>query len=74
MQSGERLSAGKPTHDAHFLRYSLAALRGRFAPMVANMGDRLRGVAKFESGKDGKLGVLRLAFAADGQAYEFSRD
>jgi CubicO group peptidase (beta-lactamase class C family) len=48
--------------------------RGRFAPMVANMGDRLRGFAQFESGKDGKLGVLRLTFAADGQAYEFSRD
>jgi hypothetical protein len=30
--------------------------------------------AQFESGKDGKLGVLRLTFAADGQAYEFSRD
>jgi hypothetical protein len=51
-----------------------AALRGRFAPMVANMGDWLRGFAQFESGKDGKLGVLRLTFAADGQAYEFSRD
>ncbi len=51
-----------------------AALRGRFAPMVANMGDRLRGFAQFESGKDGKLCVLRLTFAADGQAYEFSRD
>jgi len=37
-----------------------AALRGRFAPMVANMGDRLRGFAQFESG--------------NGQAYEFSRD
>jgi CubicO group peptidase (beta-lactamase class C family) len=48
--------------------------RGRFAPMLANMGDRLRGFAQFESGKDGKLGVLRLTFAADGQAYEFSRD
>jgi CubicO group peptidase (beta-lactamase class C family) len=48
--------------------------RGRFAPMVANMGDRLRGFAQFESGKDGKLGALRLTFAADGQAYEFSRD
>ena len=48
--------------------------RGRFAPMVANMGDRLRGFAQFESGKDGKLGVLSLTFAADGQAYEFSRD
>ena len=48
--------------------------RGRFAPMVANMGDRLRGFAQFESGKDGKLGVLRLTFAADGQAYEFRLD
>jgi hypothetical protein len=48
--------------------------RGRFAPMVANMGDELRGFAQFESGKDGKLGVLRLTFAVDGQAYEFSRD
>ena len=51
-----------------------AALRGRFAPTVANMGDRLRGFAQFESGKDGKLGVLRLTFAGDGQTYEFSRD
>ena len=48
--------------------------RGRFAPMVANMGDELRGFAQWESGKDGKLGVLRLTFAVDGQAYEFSRD
>jgi hypothetical protein len=48
--------------------------RGRFAPMVANMGDRLRGFAQFESGKDGKLGVLRLTFASDGQGYEFTRE
>ena len=51
-----------------------AALHGRFAPMVANLGDRLRGFAQFESGKDGKLGVLRLTYAADRRAYELSRD
>jgi hypothetical protein len=48
--------------------------RGRFAPMVANIGDLLRGFAQFESGKDGKLGALRLTFASDGQGYEFSRE
>jgi hypothetical protein len=42
--------------------------------MVANMGDELRGFAQYESGKDGKLGVLRLTVAVDGQAYEFSGD
>ena len=48
--------------------------RGRFAPMVAtNMGPRLSGFAQFESGQDGKLGVLRLALA-DGQTYEFRRE
>jgi hypothetical protein len=44
--------------------------RGRFAPVVASIGERPSGFAQFEVGQDGKLGVLRLT-ADDGQRYEF---
>jgi hypothetical protein len=74
MQSGERLSAGKPTHDAHSCAIHLLRCAGGSLRWSQTWATGLRGVAKFESGKDGKLGVLRLTFAADGQAYEFSRD
>jgi CubicO group peptidase (beta-lactamase class C family) len=47
--------------------------RGRFAAVVASTGERPGGFAQFESGPDGKLGVLRLT-ANDGQRYEFRRD
>jgi hypothetical protein len=46
---------------------------GRFAGMVANMGDEPGGFAQFEADKDGKLAVLRITFG-DGQAYGFRRD
>jgi hypothetical protein len=47
--------------------------RGRFAPVVASIGERPSGFAQFEVGQDGKLGVLRL-IADDGQAWEFRRE
>jgi CubicO group peptidase (beta-lactamase class C family) len=47
--------------------------RGRFAPMVAGLGERPSGFAQFEIGQDGKLGVLRLT-VDDGQRYEFRRE
>jgi CubicO group peptidase (beta-lactamase class C family) len=47
--------------------------RGRFAPLVANVGEQPSGFAQFEIDKDGKLGLLRLTFD-DGQAYELRRE
>jgi hypothetical protein len=47
--------------------------RGRFAAVVASMGERPSGFAQFEVGQDGKLGMLRLT-ADDGQAWEFRRE
>jgi CubicO group peptidase (beta-lactamase class C family) len=47
--------------------------RGRFAPMVAGMGEQPSGFAQFAAGKDGTLDVLRLTLD-DGQAFEFHRD
>jgi hypothetical protein len=47
--------------------------RGRFAAMVAGLGERPSGFAQFEVGQDGKLGVLRLT-VDDGQRYEFRRE
>jgi CubicO group peptidase (beta-lactamase class C family) len=47
--------------------------RGRFASMVAGLGERPSGFAQFEIGQDGKLGVLRLT-VDDGQRYEFRRE
>ena len=47
--------------------------RGRFAPVVASIGERPSGFAQFEVGQDGKLGALRLT-ADDGQAWEFRRE
>src|SRR3977135_2675687 len=41
--------------------------RGRFAAVVASMGERPSGFAQFEVGQDGKLGGLRLT-ADDAQA------
>jgi CubicO group peptidase (beta-lactamase class C family) len=46
--------------------------RGRFAPMLAPLGDGPMGFAQFTAGKDGTLDVLRLTLD-DGQAYEFRR-
>jgi hypothetical protein len=47
--------------------------RGRFAPVVASIGERPSGFAQLEVGQDGKLGVLRLT-ADDGQPYEFRHE
>jgi CubicO group peptidase (beta-lactamase class C family) len=46
---------------------------GRFAQIVAGLGEQPFGFAQFEVGQDGKLGVLRLT-ADDGQAWEFRRE
>jgi CubicO group peptidase (beta-lactamase class C family) len=58
--------------DGEVLTFRLLP-RGRFAPVVASIGERPSGFAQFEVGQDGKLGVLRLT-ADDGQAWEFRRE
>jgi len=45
---------------------------GRFGPIV-DLGYMANGFVQFQTGKDGKLNLLRLS-AEDGQAYEFRRE
>ncbi|MGA7485314.1 MAG: serine hydrolase [Xanthobacteraceae bacterium] len=47
--------------------------RGRFAPIVANLGDEPNGFAQFAIDNKGELGLLRLTFD-DGQSYELRRE
>src|SRR5262249_50753730 len=67
MVTGDRLVGGGDVFAFRLLP------RGRFAAVVASMGERPPGFAQLEVGQDGKLGVLRLT-ADDGQAWEFRRD